>query len=331
MGVFHFLNVLEGDCSVIQHPSGHVTAIDVNNAIPEEDINLQEEARKSAAEALRVQGNFNQKSRPVNPIAYLKSFDITSVFFRFILTHPDMDHMGGIEAFFSVFDPTNFWDTDNNKEIDFKPGSPYSEDDWLFYKNLRDSKPDNSPKRLTLCSGARGKYYNRSEDGSPGGDGLRILAPTKKLMDEGNTTGEFNLASYVILYSAVGGRILFGGDSHDKTWKYILDEHREDLTDIDLLIAPHHGRKSARSYEFLDVVKPRLTFFGNARSEHLAYDAWRCRDLSYITNNQANCMVVDADVSPTRLYATNEKFARKVNPSTSFEERLKAYYCYEID
>ena len=31
---------------------------------------------------------------------------------------------------------------------------------------------------------------------------------------------------------------------------------------IDLLIAPHHGRKSGRSYEFLDTLKPTLTFFG---------------------------------------------------------------------
>ena len=44
--------------------------------------------------------------------------------------------------------------------------------------------------------------------------------------------------------------IVFGGDSHDATWDHILEHHRADVTDIDLLIAPHHGRKSGRSYEF---------------------------------------------------------------------------------
>lgn len=32
MGILHFLNVLDGDCSIIQHPSGHTTVVDVCNA-----------------------------------------------------------------------------------------------------------------------------------------------------------------------------------------------------------------------------------------------------------------------------------------------------------
>ena len=59
----------------------------------------------------------------------------------------------------------------------------------------------------------------------------------------------------------------------------------DDLRDIDLLIAPHHGRSSGRSYEVLDVLRPALTFFGNARSEHLAYSAWNYRKLPFVTNN----------------------------------------------
>ena len=51
-----------------------------------------------------------------------------------------------------------------------------------------------------------------------------------------------------------------------------VNEHRSFVTNIDLLIAPHHGRDSERSYDFLDVLKPKMTFFGNANSEHLAYD-----------------------------------------------------------
>ena len=32
MARIHFLNVKEGDCSIIQHENGHVTMIDVSNA-----------------------------------------------------------------------------------------------------------------------------------------------------------------------------------------------------------------------------------------------------------------------------------------------------------
>lgn len=329
MGIFHFLNVLEGDCSLIQHPSGRRTIIDVNNAYLEEESDKEAELRKSVMEVLRVRGNFNQKQHPVNPISYIQSFGVSSVF-RFILTHPDMDHMGGLEKFFQVFDPTNFWDIDNTKEMDFDSDSPYNKDDWDFYTSIRDKNPESSPNRLVLYSNARGKFYNESSDGTSGGDGLYILSPTLDLINEANDSGDYNDASYVILYRSLGGTILFSGDSHDKTWENILDEHEDDVENIDLLIAPHHGRKSDRSYEFLDVVNPKLTFFGNARSENLAYDAWRTRDLQYITNNQANCMVVDADDTPMKLYVTHETYARSINPSTTFDEGLMAYYCYEI-
>jgi competence protein ComEC len=329
MGILHYLNVLEGDCSIIQHPSGHYTIIDVNNAGLDKKAEMELLLKKALAERAGVLGNFNQKEYPVNPISYLQSFGVNSIF-RFILTHPDMDHMGGIEDFFSIYCPLNFWDTDNCEEKDFEGTGPYNENDWKFYKKLRDNPTTNSPKRLTLLAGARGQYYNQNEDGSNGGDGLFVLAPTNELISDANATSDFNSASYVILYQSEGGKILFCGDSHDKTWEYILDNHMDDVTNIDLLIAPHHGRASDRSYKFLDITKPTLTFFGNAASEDLAYDAWKNRGLPIVTNNQANCMIVDCNVNPMRLYVTNEKYAQKVNADTVFEQKYKAYYCFEI-
>ena len=107
---------------------------------------------------------------------------------------------------------------------------------------------------------------------------------------------------------------------------HILEHHKDAVANIDLLIAPHHGRKSGRSYEFLDTLTPTLTFFGNARSQHLAYGAWRNRGLSIVTNNQANCMVVDANTDPMTLYVTHENFARRVNTSTYYSDFFKAWY-----
>ena len=331
MPTIHFLNVKQGDCSIIRHISSHVTVIDVCNAKPP-DLRTEESIALMAQRERGITGNFQQKKHPVNPISYLREHNINSIF-RYIQTHPDMDHMDGIEALFNEFSPINFWDTDNEKEMDESSweNSPYNEDDWKFYKNLRDLNPNSDPIRLALLAGAKGKFWDIGADGSSGGDGLYILAPTQELIDSANETDDdYNDCSYVLLYRTGNNRIIFAGDSHDDTWAHILDNYEDDVTNIDLLIAPHHGRDSGRSYEFLNTLKPTLTFFGNARSEHLAYSAWRNRGLSYITNNQANCMVVDASTTPMVLYVTHENFAKKVNSNTSYSHIFKAWYVGSI-
>ena len=214
--------------------------------------------------------------------------------------------------------------------MEFPQGSPYNEEDWNFYKKLRDSKSQTDPKRIPLFSGDDGIHRTKDWNGIRPGDAFYILAPTLDLVEQANETGNYNDASYVILYHGVGGKILLSGDSHDNTWEHILDNWKDDVKDVDLLIAPHHGRKSDRSYKFLDTVNPKMTFFGNARSEHLAYDAWHHRKLEYITNNQANCMVVDCSGNNLTLYVTYEKFARKYNPYTRYSEKYDAWYLKEI-
>ena len=94
---------------------------------------------------------------------------------------------------------------------------------------------------------------------------------------------------------------------------------------VDLLIAPHHGRKSGRSYDFLDYVNPKLTFFGCASSEHLAYNAWNYRKLTHITNNQCGCIVAEG-YDAMHIYIENSTFAANSKGDTS---RTNAQgFCY---
>ncbi len=312
MGVVHFLNVNEGDCILIQHPSKHNTIIDISNG------SRVTELFESAS------GNHNQKNYPVNPIQYLKDLGIDTVF-RFILTHPDMDHMDGISALFDEFTVLNFWDTANDKEMSEESDwGKYDKADWDFYQEIRNST--DSPKTLNLLAGSKGVYYNRTEDGKSGADGLYILAPTQDLIDEANDTGEYNDCSYVILYIVNGKKIVFSGDSAEKTWNYILDNHKDDVTDIDVLIAPHHGRKTGGNRDYLDVLNPKLTLFGNAKSEYLDYNAWNSRDLDHITNNQANCIILDADSEyGIDVYVTYETFAKKRKPDAIYNPKFNAW------
>ena len=320
MGVVHFLNVNEGDCTWIQHLSGHNTVIDVSNG--NADVNLNQVFK------IYEQGNHRQKEHPVNPIEYLKDFDVSTIF-RFILTHPDMDHMDGIENLFNKFEVVNFWDTNNNKQITEKSDwGRYKKEDWDFYQKIR--KSDSEPKVLHLLAGSHGQYYNEDENGESGADGLYILAPTSELIKEANDTEEYNKCSYVILYRVENKKIIFSGDSEEKTWDYIMENHEAEVRDIDVLIAPHHGRKTGGNKDYLDVLNPKLTLFGNAKSEYLDYGSWNRRGLDHITNNQGGCIILDANTRGIDVYVTYDVFAQKKKTETWFNNRLKAWYIKTI-
>jgi beta-lactamase superfamily II metal-dependent hydrolase len=329
MPQIHYLNVKNGDCSYIKHFDERITVIDVNNAyLSTREKRLEEQQLLKSFILEKARGNFNQKNNPVNPIEYLKSHNISSVF-RMILTHPDMDHMDGIEDFFKTFSPVNFWDTENTKKLaDFSSGR-FNESDWDFYKILRSGQGDG--KRLTLYDGANGKYWNQSENGQGGGNGLHILAPTPDLIKLANETEDWNDSSYVILYKVSKFRILFCGDADNETWDHLLKHHTTDIQNTDLLIAPHHGRKSSCSYDFLRVVNPKITFFGNAnKSSHLAHDMFAKLKLYRITNNQGNCLIADIQDGRMDIYVTHEAFAVQESGSSQYNAEVQGYYIKSI-
>ena len=168
MATIHFLNVNDGDCTVIKHNSGHVTVVDVCNAKTQESPMEAMSAMLAFAQTERgITGELSAEEVPRKPNSYMRDHGISSIF-RYIQTHPDMDHMDGITALFQAFSTLNFWDSDNTKEMlnSSWGSSSYSKEDWEFYKRLRDAKPQNDPKRLALLSGNQGKFFNVGEDGS---------------------------------------------------------------------------------------------------------------------------------------------------------------------
>lgn len=327
MAQIHFLNVGDGDCTWIKHNNGANTVIDVCLA----KLPLLRKAVDSAMEsfsATAVRGNFNQAAHPENPIEYLEGFNVSSVF-RFVLSHPDMDHMDGIKDFFTKFQPANFWDIKHTKEQDFSQPCRYSEEDWEFYQSIRGSK--DNPVCLYLYDGSRGLYYNQGDD-TRSSNGLYVLSPTNSLVSEANECGDFNDCSYVILYRTHDLKILFCGDACNKTFDHLKANHEADITDVDLLIAPHHGRKGNIDFSFLDIMQPKMTFFGNANSQHLAYQEWNRRGLKKITNNQAGTLVATTGGANggLNIYGKHETFARRYNLSTFKDDTLNAWYLETI-
>lgn len=323
MSAIHLLNVNNGDCALFEHASGRRTMIDICAG----NIEIENELLKAISEALSIsgtKGNYGMCNNPTNPIEYMQStLEVTSLF-RFISTHPDMDHLDGFNQLADCISINNFWDSGARKDKPDFSGSPYKEEDWDRYVKFRDNKED-GVTTVSHLAGSRFKYANKDKDGNAGADGLYVLAPNKELIDEANETQDFNDCSYVILYRSSGGNIIIAGDAHDKTWEFILDNYEDDIKDCKFLLAPHHGRKSGRDYSFLDSMQPKLTLFGCAPSNHLAYSAWNYRNLDFVTQNQCGNMVLYSRDEYLDVYIENEKFARDLRNDT-FKNSMDLYY-----
>jgi beta-lactamase superfamily II metal-dependent hydrolase len=239
-----------------------------------------------------------------------------------------MDHLDGIKDLFASFPIINIWDTDNKKEIVDFQGGGYNKEDWEFYKRIRSGDTDEKT-RLTNFAGELRDFWKD--------DHIRILAPTRELLKAANDCDDYNDSSYVLLFTPPkkgGGvwKILFAGDSHDKTWEYILgdDTFCELVKNVDVLFAPHHGRDSDRSFNFLETIQPKLTLFGNASSKHLAYDKYpKVR----ITNNQAGYVVLNVQFDRIDILVKNKEFAQNFRNNhgrnwgdTTHDPILDAFY-----
>src|SRR5262245_57606869 len=155
---FHFLNVGQGDCTVIEFPSGRIGMVDIDNlrvldrdtlreTLDEYHDSLEYLLRKSAGagtEQLDAEFLTKECQKLTDPLAY---YDATigagRDLFRMIVTHADMDHMTGLhrlayqQASKKIL---NFWHTGDGDynlarttQAEWER-SPYDQRDWQAYK-----------------------------------------------------------------------------------------------------------------------------------------------------------------------------------------------------
>lgn len=230
----HFLNVGKGNCTVIQFPNNRLSIVDIDNShIADEDDVL------------------------TDPIEFLKSEYPNKDIFRFILTHPDMDHMTGLEELFNLRTIYNFWDTDNDKEIDIDSDNfgPYNKEDWTRYLQVRES--ETGPKALKLLR-------NATADCCWIEDNIKILSPSKELLKLSQETAEgsdkYNHLSYVLRLEYKGIVIILGGDATKSAWDDIYEHYAStgelSLLKADVLLASHHGSPNNVNEEVFKHINP---------------------------------------------------------------------------
>lgn len=248
MATVKSFSVGEGDMYYIKHDSNNFTMIDC--CLEGDKCSLSDDEKLAILKELkRVNGE-----KGVN---------------RFISTHPDEDHIGGLETLDRIVGISNFYCTRN----DAWKTSP--SDSFKYYKSIRDSK-----RNTFLWAGIRRNWLNESNaenETDPGSSGIFVIWPKegdKDFEDEqfkADTGEAFNNISPIFVYRIVNGpKFMWMGDIEKDFLTKIKNKVSWPL--VDVLFAPHHGRDSGKvPQEILKQLRPQLIVIGEADSEHLNY------------------------------------------------------------
>ena len=263
----HFLNVGHGDCTIIEHLNGHLTLVDINNGEELDEKSLDSLAEEYHLEPLAwaIAGVLHNRRQLLeekgydivltNPIEYLNKYFSGQNIFRYIQTHPHMDHMRGLAALNqSAHVIVNLWDTQHS----FTPSSLSSsqQDDWNAYNSLRGG---NSPATvLRLSEGAKGFSYNADGNGNSPGDGIEILHPPSGSNTAAANDNNANNLSYVLRITHNRIVTILGGDAEEPVWEYLVDTYGKRLK-CNVLKASHHGRDSGYHNEAVKLMAPQYT------------------------------------------------------------------------
>jgi len=280
----HFLDVGHGDCTIVEFPD-RLTVVDINNCKTldkESELELQNRYKTPARSSLfappypaalsslsgpaqplhrflleKTQAEIKlqeAKDKLTNPIDYLKARFTGRPIFRYIQTHPNMDHMTGLHRLWveEKIQIVNFWDTSHCIEKDevamLADAVKYDIRDWRAYQNLRKSTAN--PTVLRLTNGVRGDFYQQ--------DCIHIWAPFDH-KEKDNPDADPNDLSYILCISIGQCNVLLGGDAPVETWEALYKGKNGKLPKIHLLKAAHHGRKSGYHIDSVKSMNPDIT------------------------------------------------------------------------
>ncbi|MGX0083934.1 hypothetical protein [Staphylococcus hominis] len=234
---------------------------------------------------------------------------------RFISTHPDEDHIQGLELLNNKLNITNFYCVRNNAK---KENYSISFEE---YKKLRDSN-----KAFYIKKNSQRKWMNQGDE-VRGSAGINILWPDesnidfKKELQKVENKESANDISAIIQYKLSNGiTALWLGDLTTEFMEKI--ENKVNWGEIDLLFAPHHSRKSGRvPTSILSKLNPKLIVVGEGSSKDLYYYS----GYSTITQNKSGNIVFDCVEKDIHVYVSefnyiNDHLQKRKNIAQSYED-----------
>ena len=219
---------------------------------------------------------------------------------RFISTHPDDDHIKGLDEFYSKYEIINFYCVQNQASKD----DP--DEDFSKYCTLR----DHDKKHFYLYKDCSRLWMNESNE-ERDSSGISCLWPIisnkyfKEALEDVKKWKNINKISPILIYRVQdGARVMWMGDLENNFIDIIKDEIK--FPEIDILFAPHHGRGSGKlSKEILEQLQPKIIVIGEAPSEYLDY----YNGYNTITQNSAADIIFECLNNMVNVYVSNKNYS----------------------
>jgi beta-lactamase superfamily II metal-dependent hydrolase len=271
MSIVKSFSVGNGDMFYIKHNSDNFTIIDCNLTAETAEEHIEELKRESLHKGIM----------------------------RFISTHPDQDHFGGIELLDDAMSIANFYAVSNQAIKDQETVS------FKHYCKLR----DDPAKAFYIYKGCFRRWMNQSGEGRDS-SGVSVLWPDtnnpdfKEALAACNAGDSYNNTSAVIRYAVEGGAsVLWLGDLETEFMEKIANHiHLEKTT---IVFASHHGRHSGKIPDsWLEKLDPQIIIIGEAPSRHLNYYT----DYMKITQNSAGDITMECIGNKVHFYVSNPNY-----------------------
>lgn len=273
----HYLDVGQGDCTLIE----------------------------SQGEYMLIDAGDNDKGTLVQ--SYLESQNITHLKYM-IGTHPDSDHIGGMDVVLTKFDV----DTVIMPDIENDTRTYDDVIQAMKYKNIQNTSP------------IPGQQYRLGEAS------FTIIAPVH--YDYGSNTNNYSVG---LILQHGNHRFLFTGDTEIEAQKDIL-ESGVDIS-ADVYKAAHHGSATAAYEPFLQAVNPKYTViscgednsYGHPHAEVLNW--MRQNHVEIFRTDEQGTIVATSDGSTISWNMSSSETWHNGEPTQSDKEVLNTTQEYVLN